>query len=67
LQRKEFSMTFAITGIVGWLLSLAVAMCLGSAAKRGDEFAAAALRCSPEPAKDAEIIPFDRARFATEK
>lgn len=60
-------MTFAIAGIFGWLLILSAGMCLATAAKRGDELAAAALRTPPDSTRTAEIIPIDRARFATTK
>jgi hypothetical protein len=60
-------MTFAIAGIFGWLLIVATGLCLATAAKRGDELAAAALRNPPDSTRTAEIIPIDRARLATTK
>jgi hypothetical protein len=47
-------------GIVGWLLILAVTLCLGAAAKRGDELEQDAQRYLPDPHFGAKIIPFRR-------
>jgi hypothetical protein len=56
-------LVIACAGVIGWLLLLAVTLCLGAAAKRGDELELDAQRCLPPYCVgDAQIIPFDRAR-----
>lgn len=60
-------MTFAIAGIIGWLLILATGLCLATAAKRGDELSESARGNPPVSTRTADVFPIDRARFATTK
>ena len=55
-------LVIACAGVLGWLLLLSVTLCLGAAAKRGDELELDAQRLLPPYCgDDAKIIPFDRA------
>ena len=47
----------ACAGIVAWLLMLTITLCLGAAAKRGDEIEGDAQRYLPNSAGGAKIIP----------
>jgi hypothetical protein len=53
-------MVIALACLVGWLLTLTVAMSLAAAAKRGDELARSAQQHLPESHTGATIIPFER-------
>lgn len=56
-------LVIACAGVFGWLLMLAITLCLGAAAKRGDELDLDAQRyLPPYYGDDAQIIPFERAR-----
>lgn len=58
-------LVIACAGVIGWLLILAVTLCLGAAAKRGDELELG-LRRYPLPyfADDAETVSFERTEAA---
>ena len=61
--KEEEVLVIACAGVLGWLLLLSVTLCLGAAAKRGDELELDAQRyLPPYCVDDAKIIPFDRAR-----
>ena len=55
-------LVIACAGVIGWLLMLGITLCLGAAAKRGDELELDAQRYPPPYCVgDAKIIPFERA------
>ena len=47
----------ACAGVVGWLLLITVTLCLGAAAKRGDELENGANRYLSDSGGDAKVIP----------
>jgi hypothetical protein len=49
-------LVIACAGVFGWLLMLALTLCLGGAAKRGDELELDAQRYLPD-GESAKIIP----------
>ena len=51
-------MIIAVLGILAWLLILVTGITFARAAKRGDELPAASRFYTPNPAGDAQIIPF---------
>ncbi len=56
-------LVIACAGVIGWLLMLGITLCLGAAAKRGDELELDAQRyLPPYCVGDAQIIRFERAR-----
>ena len=60
--KEEEVLVIACAGVLGWLLLLGLTLCLGAAAKRGDEIELDAQRYLPPYCiDDATIIPFDRA------
>jgi hypothetical protein len=50
----------ACAGVVGWLLLITVTLCLGVAAKRGDELSDDASRYLSDSGEDAKVIPLRR-------
>lgn len=56
-------LVIAYASVLGWLLLLGMTLCLGVAAKRGDELELDAQRyLPPSSVDDAKIIPFVRSR-----
>jgi hypothetical protein len=53
--KEEVVLVIACAGVVGWLLMLAITLCLGAAAKGGDEIELGAERYLPD-SEGAEII-----------
>jgi hypothetical protein len=66
--KEEVVLVIACAGVIGWLLMLGITLCLGAAAKRGDELELDAQRyLPPYCVDDAKIIPFDRANKTYEQ
>jgi hypothetical protein len=61
--KEEKVLVIACAGVLGWLILLGLTLCLGAAAKRGDELEVEARRYLPPYCVDgSNVIPFERAR-----
>jgi hypothetical protein len=59
--KEEAVLVIACAGVLGWLLMLGITLCVGAAAKRGDELELDAQRyLPPYCVGDNKVIPFDR-------